>query len=170
MNKNWTIEDLRNHEKKRGTNEHTELWAEKNRNGALGDTTYQTSATTSSSTGNAVVGKQNKYRNKKIETVDGKFDSKKEFNRWRDLQALWNGGQIENLERQVRFYFKCNTVLINGKEIKLPYQLFRYYVADFVYLENGIKIVEDAKGARLNSFKRQKLLMKLVYGIEVKEV
>lgn len=114
--------------------------------------------------------KPNKYRNKKIETVDGVFDSTKEFNRWRELQTLWSAGEIENLERQVKFYFKCNTVLIEGKEIKLPYQLFRYYIADFVYIEKGKKVIEDAKGTRLNSFKRQKLLMKLVYNIEIKEV
>ena len=45
----------------------------------------------------------NKYGAKKIE-VDGLiFDSKKEANRWRELQLLQRAGEISKLERQCRF-------------------------------------------------------------------
>jgi len=113
--------------------------------------------------------KRSKYGNIKIETEDGWFDSKRELARWRELQLLERAGEITGLQRQVKYPFNCNTVIINNKEIKLPYQVFRFYKADFVYLKKFKEIVEDCKGMRTAAYKRQKLLMKLVYGIEILE-
>ena len=42
----------------------------------------------------------NKFRNKKIFTKDGKFDSKREMHRYLELVALQEAGEIAGLERR----------------------------------------------------------------------
>lgn len=81
---------------------------------------------------------RNKYKNVKVEYNGMKFDSKKEFQRFIQLEALERQGKIENLERQKRFLI-CEKV--NG----LKGSRARFYIADFVYVENGKKIIEDVK-------------------------
>jgi len=79
--------------------------------------------------------KPGKYNNIKTE-IDGiKFDSTKEANRYCELKLLLRAGKITNLCRQVRF------LLIPGSIKERP----MYYVADFVYDEDGQTIVEDVK-------------------------
>ena len=41
----------------------------------------------------------NKFRNKKIFTKDGKFDSKREMHRYLELAAMQEAGEITGLER-----------------------------------------------------------------------
>ena len=45
----------------------------------------------------------NKFRNKKIFTKDGKFDSKREMHRYLELAAMQQAGKITGLERQPRY-------------------------------------------------------------------
>ena len=102
----------------------------------------------------------NKYHAQKV-TIDGKtFDSRKEANRWCELRILERAGMIQDLKTQVPF------VLIEksqyGREIK--------YVADFVYTQEGRKVVEDAKGVRTPVYKLKKRLMAETLGIEIVEV
>lgn len=73
-----------------------------------------------------------KYYNQKI-TVDGiTFDSKKEYRRYRELCLMERAGEIDNLERQVKFEL-IPTQKKNGKVVERACS----YVADFVYNENG---------------------------------
>jgi hypothetical protein len=44
------------------------------------------------------------------------------------------------------------------------------YVADFVYTENGKKIVEDTKGFKTKDYIIKRKLMLWVHGIRVKEI
>jgi hypothetical protein len=47
------------------------------------------------------------------------------------------------------------------------------YISDFVYLENGQKIVEDVKSEytrKLPVYRLKKKLVKAVHGIDIKEV
>tara|TARA_Y100000114_G_C11712194_1_gene304066 strand:+ start:749 stop:1066 length:318 start_codon:yes stop_codon:yes gene_type:complete len=75
----------------------------------------------------------NKYKNIKT-IVDGiKFDSKKEANRYCDLLHLERCGYITQLRLQPDF-----PLMVNGKKIGK-------YVADFSYIQNGVKIIEDVK-------------------------
>ena len=105
---------------------------------------------------------QPKYRNKKVTTTDGKFDSQLEYYRWCELVLLEKAKKITDLKRQVKF------VLIDkskyGREIS--------YIADFTYLENGKLVVEDTKSTatktRLYSLKKR--LVAERYGILIKEV
>jgi hypothetical protein len=66
--------------------------------------------------------------------VDGlTFDSKGEAKRWFDLKLSEKEGVIFDLERQVTFPLMCAGKLICK------------YKADFVYMKNTVKIVEDFK-------------------------
>lgn len=105
-----------------------------------------------------------KYHNRKI-TVDGeKFDSIKEYRRFRELQLLERAGEISNLRRQDRFPL-IPAQYKDGKCVERECD----YIADFVYTENGKKIVEDVKGVRTDAYKIKRKLMLLCYGIRIKE-
>lgn len=106
-----------------------------------------------------------KYYNQKI-TVDGiTFDSRKEYRRYRELCLMERAGEIDNLERQVKFEL-IPTQKKNGKVVERVCS----YVADFVYNENGEQVVEDAKGVRTKEYKIKRKMMRWLYGIEIKEV
>lgn len=99
----------------------------------------------------------NKYRNKKV-IVDGEeFDSKKEVNRYKELRLLERAGEISNLELQPRFLLQ-DKFKKNGK----TYRKIEY-VADFKYIENGKKIVEDVKGIQTDVFKLKHKIFEKVY-------
>lgn len=78
----------------------------------------------------------NKYHAKKT-IIDGiVFDSQKEARRYLELQILERSNLISDLKLQQRFEI-CPARYGNKRA--------RYYVADFVYIENGKKIIEDVK-------------------------
>lgn len=102
-----------------------------------------------------------KYRNRKV-TVDGfTFDSRKEANRWLDLCAELKAKRISKLSRQIGF-----PIVVNGRAIC-------EYVADFVFIRDGLKVVEDVKSAhtrKLPVYRIKKKLFEAIYGFEVTEV
>lgn len=98
-----------------------------------------------------------KYRAKPTVIGGQRFDSKKEARRFLELRALERAGKIKNLRCQVPFNLYVNNVLICR------------YVCDFMYVENGIEIVEDAKGFLTREYKLKKKLMLACYGIEITE-
>ncbi len=79
-----------------------------------------------------------KYRNIKCVFSGIKFDSKKEAARYAELAMLERVGRISGLERQVRFEVCPKVAGLKGSRA-------RYYVADFVYAEDGKKVIEDVK-------------------------
>jgi hypothetical protein len=102
----------------------------------------------------------NKYGAKKIvDPATGyEFDSKKEFYRWCELRILERAGKIFDLQRQVKYEL-------------IPKQKGEravYYIADFVYYENGNKVVEDCKGYQTEVFRLKKKLLLWVHGIRIK--
>ena len=101
-----------------------------------------------------------KYGNRKMKAPDGQvFDSVKEFHRWGMLRLLERAGKISNLQRQVKFE------LIPKQDGERACT----YIADFVYEENGKKVVEDCKGYRTDTYKLKKKLLLWVHGIRIKE-
>ena len=110
-----------------------------------------------------------KYRNiKVIRVVDGetvKFPSKREARRFDELYLQYKGGAIQDLRLQQDFTLVEGYTRPNGKRVRPM-----VYKADFVYLRNGKRIVEDAKGKRTEKYlmKRKPMLEK--YGIEISEV
>ena len=108
-----------------------------------------------------------KYRNRKIRTDDGVFDSLKEYRRWMELKLLERAGEISNLRRQVPFILiPTQYDMRTGKLLERECR----YIADFVYNDEGYTVVEDAKGVRTDVFKIKKKLMLDRFGIRVQEV
>jgi len=46
---------------------------------------------------------KHKFGNVKVDTEDGKFDSKRELGHWQELKLLERCGKITDLKRQVPF-------------------------------------------------------------------
>lgn len=105
--------------------------------------------------------KAGKYRNQR-RTVDGiVFDSRKEAARWAELKARESAGRISWLRRQVRF-----PLVVNGITVCT-------YVADFVYLDGGVRIVEDVKSEftrTLPVYRIKRKLMWVLHKVEIREV
>ena len=106
-----------------------------------------------------------KYGNKKWELDGQVFDSQREARRYQELRWLLRMGLISNLQRQVPFEL-IPTQRRNNKVIERPVK----YVADFVYMENGERVVEDAKGVRTKEYVIKRKLMLQRYGIQIREV
>lgn len=106
-----------------------------------------------------------KYRNKKIDTAEGRFDSEKEYSRWCDLKWMQRAGQITDLQRQVTFEL-LPSQRIDGKVVERPVK----YIADFVYMQNGEKVVEDVKGLKLPEYVLKRKLMLYIHNLRIKEI
>lgn len=104
-----------------------------------------------------------KYNNQKIRVGGEVFDSKREYNRWCELRLLERSGIIRNLQRQVKFR------LIDSQKTPERTECPCDYIADFVYYENGKRIVEDCKGMRTDVYKIKRKLMLEKYNISIKE-
>lgn len=121
----------------------------------------------------------NKYYNKKCFYGDMQFDSKKELNRFLELDLLQRAGEISNLQRQVEFvlipnqYETIEKTLKSGK-IKQEQKLIERkcsYIADFVYTDKqGNTIVEDTKGIKTAEYIIKRKLMLYLQHIKVVEL
>lgn len=109
----------------------------------------------------------NKYNAKKT-VVDGiKFDSRKEAKRYVELKEMEKKGLIKGLQLQVPFELVPSfTTMIDGKQKK---RRNIRYIADFVYYEDGKKVVEDVKGRKTDIYKLKKKLFEYKYKITIKE-
>lgn len=108
--------------------------------------------------------KQNKYHNKKVEYDGIKFDSVKEKNRYIGLKQLERLGVIQNLQRQVKYELQPSFKL-NEKTIRSI-----TYIADFVYIQDGVEVIEDVKGMRTKEYLLKKKLFEYKYQKEIKEI
>ena len=108
------------------------------------------------------------------------FDSKHEYERWRELELLQRAGKIRGLLRQVKFEVvpaqyesyerysqKTGKRLRDGQRCT---ELAVNYIADFVYWEGDKMVVEDAKGVRTEGYIIKRKLMRLNHGIIIQEV
>jgi hypothetical protein len=105
----------------------------------------------------APVAKPSKMRNVRTEVNGVAFDSKKEAARWLVLLRRLQRGEIYFLKRQVPFRLEVNGVLICR------------YRADFTYIENGRRVVEDVKGMITPIYKLKRALMLAIHGIQIRE-
>ena len=104
----------------------------------------------------------NKYRNRKTE-IDGiVFDSKREAQRYAELQILQRAGKIRDPSMQVEFE------LIPKQDGERACK----YKADFVYhmADTGKMVVEDVKGKRTREYIIKRKLMLWRHGIQIVEV
>lgn len=101
---------------------------------------------------------RSKYGNKRTEG----YASKREYKVACDLKALQQAGKISELEEQVWLELLP----------KLPpeYPKPLCYVADFIYVENGQRIIADAKGVRTEGYRIKKRILKQLLGLDIKEL
>lgn len=120
--------------------------------------------------------RQSKYKNKKVQTPDGSFDSVKEYKRWNVLKKAEADGDIQELRRQVPFELIPHQVLETPRKRKgkshtvQKTELAVKYFADFTYKVNGKLVVEDTKGVKTPEYIIKRKLMKWVHNIEIVEV
>lgn len=97
-----------------------------------------------------------KWKNKPV-TIDGvRFASQGEADRFHQLKLLERAGQIEKLQRQVRFSLVWDDVHICD------------YIADATYFEHGRFVVEDFKGALTPDGELKLKMMRACHRIDVR--
>ena len=108
-----------------------------------------------------------KYHNKKVTYKGIKFDSKKEMQRYKDLELLESTDYICNLELQKKFLLQEGYTNAKGKKIR-PI----YYIADFYYFDllKDKWVVEDTKGVRTEVYKLKKKLFEYIYNLTIDEL
>ena len=132
-----------------------------------------------------------KFNNKKMDTPDGVFDSKGEWQRWLFLKDQERQGVIKDLERQVKFVliptqYRDEVVHLKTKDkiVKRVAEREVTYTADFVYrkktkeIENNLmghieewsRVVEDFKGFPNDRWPLKKAMMLYFHGIAIREV
>lgn len=67
------------------------------------------------------------------------FDSRREYMRYLQLEALQTIGKISSLNRQQTLLIQEAFTYENQKIAKIEYK------ADFAYIENGVQVIEDVK-------------------------
>lgn len=127
---------------------------------------------------------QNKYKNKKVTYKGITFDSTKEMKRYKELLLLEKAGVIQDLQLQVKYdlipaqyetvetgeYYKIGAKKGQPKTKQVCIEQSITYYADFVYIEAGEKVVEDAKGVRTEDYIIKRKLMLYIHGIRIREV
>lgn len=105
----------------------------------------------------------NKYHAKKT-VVDGMtFDSRREADRYLVLKSMEEDGDIEDLRRQVRYE------LVPAFDVEDRHYRPVFYVADFVYRENGHEVMEDVKGMKTDVYRLKAKLVAYRYGMNIRE-
>ena len=124
--------------------------------------------------------KGKKYNNKTFEADGYKWDSKKEYDRWKVLKEAEEKGLISDLQRQVKFelipavreeYIEHLKTKDRVKTRTL--QLAVCYTCDFTYVKDGEYIVSDVKASPKMLPKEYVLKKKMLFalkGILIKEV
>lgn len=104
----------------------------------------------------------NKYRNRKTVLGGICFDSKREAERYAELNILLKAGGIKDLILQPKFELQGKFRCRNKSYPAITYK------ADFQYIETatGTVVVEDVKGMETEAFKLKKKLFLRKYGDE----
>lgn len=106
-----------------------------------------------------------KYGNRKVIRDGIEFDSIKECQRYCELKLMQRAGVISDLQLQVSFEL-IPTHRIDGKVVERAVN----YIADFVYKQDGVQVVEDTKGMRTKEYIIKRKLMLYIHNIRIKEI
>lgn len=108
--------------------------------------------------------RRSKYHAVKVQADGHTFDSKAEYNRYKELKLLQDAGVISDLHLQYKF------TLIESQKGKIRNERPLTYIADFWYVKDGEVVVEDVKGMKTKEYIIKRKLMKYILGIEVVEI
>lgn len=130
--------------------------------------------------------KKSKYGSRKAQSKGFVFDSRKEARRYNELLLIERSGAIQDLQRQVPFelipaqyeeiptgeLYKRGKLKGQPKTKRVCIEKSVVYNADFVYYENGKKVVEDTKSeaTKTKDYIIKRKLMLYLYGIKIREV
>ncbi len=98
------------------------------------------------------IGELKKFKEKNPNLII--FDSKSEYERYLELKEKENKGEIQNLKLQVKFLLIPSKKWFNNVTNKQITVKETVYIADFMYDQEGSKIVEDCKGWKKVKSKR----------------
>lgn len=127
---------------------------------------------------------KSKYGSRKI-TRDGMtFDSIKEYKRFCELSLLEKAGEITNLQRQHGFelippqfeeiptgeFYKKGERKGMPKFKNVCIEQAVKYVADFTYIKDGERVVEDTKGFKTKDYILKRKMMLYFHNIKIKEI
>jgi hypothetical protein len=115
----------------------------------------------------------NKFKAKPTMVGDIRFASKREANRFCELQLLERAGVISNLVRQPEFKFSIDGRPVLSRSERYPNGRQLKMVADFRYIDpaRGKVIWEDSKGFRTKEFILKKAFFEAMNpGILLEEV
>lgn len=97
-----------------------------------------------------------KYHSRKTSCQYGHMhDSRKEAVRCNELHLMQRAGEISGLRTQVKFI-----LLPARKYIDQPNERAVTYIADFVYNEDGITVIEDTKGVKTKDYIIKRKMLK----------
>lgn len=106
-----------------------------------------------------------KYRNRKVVTKNGSYDSQKEADRHEELLLMEKVGAIQNLKRQVKFTLIPTQYDQHGMLCEHGIK----YIADFTYSRDGRLVVEDTKGFKTPEYIIKRKLMLYIKKIRILE-
>lgn len=111
--------------------------------------------------------RRNKYGAKKTTCLAGHtHDSKREAVTCNHLHARLAAGEISQLEQQPQFWF-----VIDGKQVKHRNGRKVGYQADFAFVENGRRVVMDAKGFAARDWPLRRAIFEALFpDLELREV
>lgn len=110
---------------------------------------------------------KSKYHNTET-VVDGiRFKSCKEAQRFIQLRILLHAGAIQDLRLQPQYTLQESYITETGQRIRAI-----RYTADFSYIRDEKRIVEDVKSAptKTKEYQRNKKFMRSIHGIDIQEV
>lgn len=113
--------------------------------------------------------KPSKYRNVRAQVGEERFDSKAEASYWLWLKARESAAEITELTRQVKFPLYAPLFDAVSHAVMGCVQVAEY-IADFVYIENGVRHVVDKKGKRTAMYLLKRKWLELQDGIRIDEV
>ncbi len=116
------------------------------------------------------IAKPSRYRAHGTRDADGTFfHSKGELRRWQELQMLQTAGEIQELQRQVRFGLYVEASGYPGVNVVVG-----HFTPDFYYVEtaSGEVVIEDFKSpasAADEAYRLRKKLFEALYPFTVRE-
>lgn len=113
--------------------------------------------------------KKTKYHNIKVTFAGITFDSKREFQRWKELKLLERAGEIRDLKVHPKFPLMCGTVPIKIRSGRYHGGRKISYFADFSYIDKKTheRIVEDVKGMDTAISRLKRGIVEAQYGVQV---
>lgn len=93
------------------------------------------------------------------------FDSQKEAARYDELAALLRAGKISDLRLQPEYTLQEAFVDSTGE----PFRAVKYK-ADFTYVLDGVRVVEDVKGVKTKDYELKRKLVRDRFCVRIQEV